>query len=94
MLPDLLKAAVLLAWEIRFAVRISRASLLYDYLRTGIFFVFEHFFLIFFLVNVVPLLLTGKGSVAWYKYQKSKVKTPPTINFSCLIFISIDLRFA
>jgi len=48
MLPDLLKAAVLLAWEIRFAVRISRASLLYDYLRTGIFFVFEHFFLIFF----------------------------------------------
>ena len=37
MLHNLLKGAVLLAWEIRSAVRIHRSSLVYDYHRTGIF---------------------------------------------------------
>ena len=45
---DLLKGTVLLAWEIRSAVRIYRASLLCDYRRTGIFF-FRKLFFRFFL---------------------------------------------
>ena len=47
MLHDLLKGAVLLAWGIKYVVRIYRASLLYDYRRTGIFFFSKTFFRFF-----------------------------------------------
>ena len=49
MLHDLLKGAVLLAWEIRSAVQFYHASLFYDYPRTGIIFFFENFYSDFFL---------------------------------------------
>lgn len=61
MLHGFLKGVILLALVIGSAVCTYRTSLVYDYRQTGIFFLSQNFFDFFFLLNVVPLILTGKG---------------------------------